>query len=463
MTVVVIGGLGTVAILIARGNTISWNGVSSTGSIRLSINGGNSNSAVYLNEERKSIDSDNTLGSLTPGDYELKVSKSNYSTWEQKVTVKAGLITDVPVQLFPDTYQLEQLTTGNISYFTTSATRRYVYYIISDNTLNNNSGLWQQSIQQNAIPLIQEQPVKLSNLTDELKTALANNQFVIWPSANDSKLLISTGTKLYVIDTGRYNEPDLTNILTISYPITHIEWLSDSSNILIISNNILLDYNLTSKISSIITYVPGTDPIYAVTSNQVFFFENQKLYKYTPGSKSEITLQNIQIPTDITNIYAPSGNVQSLVLRSKDGIAYYLNTTNNYIAKLGEYQFLSVSPDGNHIFLTANEIVKSVQVVIRLTSNSVETTIQDTTIKNTIKPESILWSAISNYVIYQYTDSPEKLYSADSMGNNVTELNLPNAYAHLGYINTSDNLGLVMSLQDSLNSDTRVNLYKLKF
>jgi hypothetical protein len=465
LTVIILGSIfiagTTYALIISRGNSLTAEGISATGTIRLSISP-NSNYTVYLNEQAQRITTNNTVENLTPGEYTLKIQKDGYSTWQRTIQIKAGLITDVSAQLFPSVLQLEQLSKTNISQATYSPSRRVVVYTATNIALGGTIGIWQQNLQRSNIPLIDESPIKITNLTSRIVEAANNNTLKVKISPNDDRLIVQTADSIYLLDMGRYNEPSEDNKLKFSFPVDSIEWLAKSSNNLLIrSGNLLIDYDINARRANIIVYQVDKAPIYTANNLGVIYSLGDTLYKYNSGVSNLIKLENISAPSGITHLYSGADNDSNLVIATADNL-YYLNTTNSYLGALGKYEFISMSPTGQNVLVKDGDTLKSLRIDISLIRNSVDITQTKSGIVSLV-PESIVWESTGSYFVYQTSTEPTKVFSADRTGNNLITIISSTQVKGSNYTIPQDNSGLIVTLLDSNASENRVNLYKVKF
>lgn len=462
-TLLFIASIG-IGLLIVRGNTITTDGISETGTIRLDISPSNG-FEVYLNEQKQSVTSNNTVSSIQPGEYNLKITSPKYTVWQQQVVVYAGLVTDVSVKLFPESLKLEQITKTSIQQVAFASNNRQVFYLVQDSQLGGNIGLWEQNLVKNNIPLVDEQPVKLSNLTLPLSIGIAKNALSLIPAPNGEKLLVESASDFYVLDGNRYNEPTTANKLNFSFPVDKIDWLKDSSNLLIQSSSLLLDYELQTGKTTLITYQLAQAPIYSQQISSVVYYLNGKLYRYSNGQSTEIKLENISLPKNVTNIYSSQSNDSSLIIKT-DGKLYYLYLPQSYIGELGSYQLVSFAPNGGSLIVkSAQGEFKSIEITISLTRSLVESNTRTTTLGSDFDPSSLVWDPASNFFVFRRLKEATKIYSADNTGNNIQAiLSSENLLPGYDYKILSDGNSLVILLRDDQAAQTkRNNLYSLKF
>lgn len=454
------------ALLLVRGNTFSLSGgITETGTIRLEISP-TSNFVVFLDEQRQNVTSNNTVENVKPGEYTLKITKDQYTNWQQPVVVREGLVTDVSVRLFPESLKLTQITKSNISQATYSQSQRYSFFVVKDSPLGGNVGIWRQTLVKSNIPLIEEQPVKITNLTEPILNALNNNTLRMLPSNNADRLLLEISGSYYILDSNRYNEPTEANQLLLSYRVDDIKWLKDANNLVIKSGNLLIDYEISSKKSTVITFQNDSAPVYTVQQGTIIYYVNNKLYRYNNGTSQELELENVVLPANIRSIVGAETNDTNLLLLTESN-TYFVYIPGSYLGDLGKYSLVSSSPTGRNLIVKdSNNQFQSLQVDISLTRNTVEVDTKATALPAGLNVSSIKWDANSNFFVYRENDVTDKLYTADRRGNNINLVLLSeNMTEGSAYTITPDASSLVILLDDDTISETerRSNLYELNF
>lgn len=457
------------ALILARGNSITPQGLLPTGTLRVTSNVSDGLS-IFINEQKKYLSSNNTIEGLMPGEYSVKVEKDNYTSWQQKVVIRQGLVTDVSVQLFPKELKLSQVTTTDVDKSFYTPKREYVFYVVADSPLGANIGIWKQTLQQAAIPLIEERPFKITNLTNEINSEIQSGNYTIIPAYNNERIILKTSKDIYLINADKTDDITAQHKLIFSYPVDDISWLRGSTNLLITSGNLLIDYDLDKKTSTIIEYGVKS-PIYTSSTESIIYTFNNQLYKYTPGTHTLIELENIVLPENITNIYTGIDNDKNIVLESKNKL-YFLNTTESFLGEIGEYRLISISPSGRNLLLQDPDgKIKSLLIEISQTRDTVNMSTYSTGISNDLDEDTIIWDLNSRFFIYQSTKNSTSLFSADYTGNNINTI-LESAYLSLPgeYTISKEANGVLIKLLDEhtleagdVVSTTRSNIYKLSF
>src|SRR3989344_3291087 len=104
--------LSCIVILYAQGYKYSFSGgrFQRTGAISMKVNVG---AKIFLNDEVQGdtsfFGSSYSIDRLLPGNYKLTVKKDGYSSWQKKVTVEGGFVTDFPeIMILPEDGEEEQ-------------------------------------------------------------------------------------------------------------------------------------------------------------------------------------------------------------------------------------------------------------------------------------------------------------------------------------------------------------------
>ncbi len=450
-------GTAAFALILARGNTFTDQGISATGTIRLN-SPTDDGVSVYLDEQIQRLTSNKTIENVLPGKYLLRVQKEQYSSWEQEIEISAGLVTDVDFRLFPDELQLTSLETKNISQLFFSKDRSRMYYVVADSQIGANIGIWQRDLNTSNFGFNQgSSEVKLTNLVGSISTSAKDKTLLILPSPDNRKILINSGTGYYVLDTDTYNEPTSINKLSIDYPIDQIKWLRDSNNLLILSDKILIDHDIIANTSTIVSYNGIDDPVFSIANGIAYFIENDTLMVYSSGISTEVKLLNVTLPKDITEIIAPKNSLQNLALKSGESL-YFLNIEQSFITEIGEYEVVAISPSGENIFIRNSEGISSVDITVSQLRDSVKVDIQNSELPMDVINTSIQWSNNNSYIVYS-SQSSESVYTADQFGNNTTTVLEPADTKVIVYGITPDNSALLTLLQDL----EKANIYRLDF
>jgi|GEM_PF-6261831 len=457
-TTIVVGG-GFLALMAARGNVITPTGITGTGTIRLYISP-EADLTVFLDEQQQKLTSNKTIDNVLPGEYELRIQKEGFNQWQQRVSVKEGIVTEVSSQLFPTTLPISQLTTAGIQNFTTSRTGRVIYYVTDTAAIGSNIGIWRLDLESGGLLGTNQSSTKLTNITAEIKDSIAANTYELLPSANDSKLLIKTPAGLYLLDATRYNEPSALNRLNFNYSLDSISWINDGTNLLIRSGNLLLDYDTARASTTLITYANSSSAIYTQTDNAVYYIVDKKLFKYTPTRNTAVTLENISLPDGISNLF--SGNSDTSLVISAANKLYFLDISTSSLTSIGAYSLKSIAPSGKELLLTDSKQIFAAKVNISLVQNLVNVKINPTDLQE-LDNNLIQWAPSSVYFVF--IDKKTNSLRASSSSVLTTNEVMPklSATADIGSFKiSSDSNYILIKIKDSDSTLVRDNLYKLE-
>lgn len=448
------------ALILARGNTFTEEGISQTGTIRLNTENPD-NLVVFVDEQVTQLTNNKTVEGLLPGEYMVRIEKDGFSSWEQQVEIFKGLITDLDFQLFPEELQLNSLDTKSISQLFFSPDRSILFYSVVDSQIGANIGIWQRNLQTGSFAFNQQSQsdTKITNSVLSIRSAFNSASLELLPSLDNRRILLSNGQDYFILDSDIYNEPDVETKLEINYPIDSIQWLRDSTNLLIESGLNLIDFDITQQTSTLVAFDGETSPIYTVTNGVVYYSEAGNLMKYTSGTTEPVKLLNTQIPTDINSLHTAKNNLQNIVLETKSGL-YFLNIEQSFVNKLGDYTFISFAPNAESVFVR-DELgqILSVDILISRLRDTVKVSTAATQLPTDLLVDSISWANNSAFIVFFTESQPNVVHTADRLGNNVTEILDSEDSDIVTYSLLPNSAGMVMVLEDASKS----TLYQLDF
>lgn len=147
---------------------------------------------VYLDEKLITATND-TISSLNPNTYKLKVIKEGFETWEKNITVYPELVTDITAVLISQTPKLEPLTNYNVKAFDLSKNFNDIAFLT---TPDKDSGVWLLPLANSPLNILRNssRPIIKDdiNYTPSIGTK-------IWWSYDDNELLIQLNEKGYLL------------------------------------------------------------------------------------------------------------------------------------------------------------------------------------------------------------------------------------------------------------------------
>lgn len=157
---------------------------------------------VYLNEELITA-TDDTVASLQPGQYSLRIEREGYESWKKDVSVYPELVTDITAVLVLQSPRLEPLTNTNVQAFALSNNQNNIVFLTAN---QEEPGIWTLPLTGSPLNIFRN---NTKPLVADTATATPSAGEKIWWSKDDSELLVQmneTGYLLYTIDvTGKAN------------------------------------------------------------------------------------------------------------------------------------------------------------------------------------------------------------------------------------------------------------------
>ncbi len=325
---------------------------------------------------------DQKILGLEEGEHTLQITAEGYLPWEKDVYVTEGLVERVYVKLFPKDTNLEQFTKTNVEKIFFSEDGDYMYYAVAEATKGEDIGIWRQRIADVGVLDIfnNNDKLKITNLTTEIKASIKAGKFEIIPSLDDRKIILKvTGDsdlQHYVLNADSYNEPDVSNSLEeeLHFPLDEARWLDDSNSVFIRSKKLIAEYNPDAQETTLIDYVPESDSslVYSISGNRVYLYDakddRKSIKYYEAGKLSTVSLENIDLNTPVTALRSASNEKNILYYKSAQGNWYYLNILKSYQYKIREgFDVQQVSRDGNSVVL-----VESLPVADELVGENID-------------------------------------------------------------------------------------------
>ncbi|MFH1565930.1 MAG: PEGA domain-containing protein [bacterium] len=232
---------------------------------------------VYLNEKTATATND-TIPSLTPGMYEIKVEKEGFEVWKKNIEIFPELVTDITAVLVSQSPRIEPLTNTGVKIFSLSSSLDKLAYI----PLNTEKmGIWVLPLSGATLNLFRTNPNLIAQDDIEHVYSSAEN---IWWSPDDSEMLIQINKEgFYLIDMQRQiKEP-----LEINDPETIFEkWEQEKAK----KRKAFLE---KQKISAGLTNI-------ALDKNTIWSPDEKKfLYLKDYGDMVEIEIYNMEDPLPV--------------------------------------------------------------------------------------------------------------------------------------------------------------------
>jgi hypothetical protein len=434
---VLIAILSTLAIMIARGERPTRSGIVSSGTIR--VTSVPPDVKAYLNDREVQIQ-DKLITNVTPGTYNLRLTREGFTPWERELNIVAGIVEDVNISLLPAEFELEQVTKSNVQSVAFSDNGEYMFYTVSTASKGEDIGIWRQRINDSGVLnfLNNSLPNKISNLTPTITKAIEAKNYTLIPSRDGQKLLLKIAEEYFVLNASSYNEPGQSNqldsIIKASLPIQTVDWLRGSDSLLIQTDTVLAELDLASTELILISYKSAQGLPYSAAEGRVLFPATvvdsssqagqpgtlTKLFSYSSKRREEVKLENLTIRGEIKQIWSNPQNSSVVVFENTAKEFYYLNTAKSFLRKLtGISTVKQVSRSGNNILVEADGKAAVINIKELPALGTFEVSLNPITIKDQ-QVQAVRFSATGvNQIIKSASGA---LYIADADGFNAVQV-----------------------------------------
>lgn len=423
--------LSIVILLYAQGNIINFSNrqVITTGSIQLFIN--TNDYQVYLNDELKNYNSDR-IENVAEGSYILKIEKDGFSSWEKKVQVVKGLVTNVDVQLFSLETNIEQISAGAAIKHSVDGSKKHIIFITQDEL---GASLVRKSLESSIFSILSSsETIVFSGMSNEdISTLLGTDsidKLEIIPSHDSSNLLIRN------LETGQiYLIPVKSNLsiadvkeINLNFQIDEISWISSNDKLLIkpLEKDFLIEYHIKSDKKILIDYLSAFSDNYFEFESRILYPKNGSLYLYENELSKEFIVTSPEspdinlLPKNIKTVY--HYNNDGIILSTKENKYYYIDLINKSTSALSEIkEIISISPNGqNIIYISSDDNLYAYEIKISKVLKEVKTTRIKTQLTGQVKNQ-IVWANNSAFIVF-YDSNSNAIVSADKNGNNITKI-----------------------------------------
>lgn len=152
-TLVIIATGGLLAVLFAKGYTFSPTAGKVVGTGIITVNSVPEGASVYVDGHLTTA-TNATLSQLSPRPYDIKIVKEGFISWEKKVDVKEGLVTEIKATLFPALPTIYPLTyNGAVSPILSPDSTQLAFTVpmTTDARIRQRGGVWVWSMNSSPI------------------------------------------------------------------------------------------------------------------------------------------------------------------------------------------------------------------------------------------------------------------------------------------------------------------------
>jgi hypothetical protein len=466
LTLAFFSTLFVLAILIARGELLTTDGIVETGILKLEIEPKDANAIVYLDEELVRL-SDKRINNLPAGQYTLRIEAADYSTWEKQIQVNNGIVKELYIRLFPTTQQIVQVTNSRIDSVFFSPDGEYAYYIVKDSELAEENGIWQLELTQNQIFFSKNEPKKIATLDDSISLLLASDYSIVG-SSDGSKIILKNDvtSERMLLSTDEFPQQSSLQLVKdlLGFEPLFVTWLDDSNSLLVADHQALFEYDLQANRKNLIEYIKDRDVIFSANSGVVYYLDNSgKLMSYNSGNILPVLLKTKTLPTSISQIITPAQNPNVLLLQTADGSFVYLDLEHEVleVVAIADAKFKSISADGSTIIFASKDKYMLYLADHILAENRVETSIVDPNL-NVEAIENIEFNALSTHIVLQDSVLGQIRMAEKDGSNSFTLLEQAQPNAVYGF-DTKARVFYILLVDEGVTTTQPIsNLYKIE-
>jgi len=147
---------------------------------------------VYVNDVLTTA-TDDTIASLVPGDYKIKVEHEGFESWEKTLTVYPELVTDITAVLVLQSPKLEPLTNADVKAFSLSSNQNNIAFLTKNHT---EPGIWLLPLTGSPLNLFKNSTKLLISDNDVFSPSSGEK---IWWSYDDKEVLVQMNTNGYLL------------------------------------------------------------------------------------------------------------------------------------------------------------------------------------------------------------------------------------------------------------------------
>lgn len=217
----------TIVILYGRGYSLTFGngkiGINGTGLLAASSQP--DGAGIYIDDHLTSA-TNNTV-SLPPGEYNVKISKLGYSSWEKKIKIEKEVVSSAYAFLIPTATKLESITQFGVGNPVLDPTRTKIAYTVSSSTNPRKNGIYILDMGLRPILTLQSSSSQIvdDTIDDFSKASLA------WsPDAKELVATISGNTTYLLKTTFNDNPQDVTATLDSLNSLWNEQKLSQSKS-----------------------------------------------------------------------------------------------------------------------------------------------------------------------------------------------------------------------------------------
>jgi hypothetical protein len=204
------------AIRFAQGYRFSMKEKKVSGTGLLVVNSFPKGASVFINDKLTTA-TDDTLN-LPPGDYQIKIVKDGFISWEKKIKLEKELVSQTNAHLFPAVPDLKGLTFAGALNLTPSPDGQKIAFSVASASARLKNGLWVLDLTSSPFSSQQARQISQSSgIFDFTKAQL------VW-SPDSKSLLVKKETDTLLLEADHLNETQSFKDVTARLPLILTEW-----------------------------------------------------------------------------------------------------------------------------------------------------------------------------------------------------------------------------------------------
>lgn len=284
LTVAVVGAVGTVAGLYARGYRFNSASYKLAANGLLSVKSVPGGAQVFVNGELKTA-TDATLP-LPPGTYDVEVKKEGFTTWSKRLVIDKEIVTETTAYLFRRTPSITAITfSGVIEPVTTSNLTKIAYIVPPQTKQDENAGLW--------VLETVDLPIGFSRDPRRITDGDLTGATFDW-SPDDRQILLTTSKGIFLLDAGQFTpQNQLVNITESGMKDLQAQWeLEDTKKLASELKKLPTELqSILGKYANHITPSPDKEMVLYESTADVTIPDN--LIPQLPGSSTQQQARNL--------------------------------------------------------------------------------------------------------------------------------------------------------------------------
>lgn len=305
--------LGTlIAIRFANGQRPTLSGVANNG--LLVVNSEPKGARVFINDRFITATDDTQY--LNPGEYNVRIEREGYFTWQKTLQVEEAVVTQANALLFPIAPSLSPLTLSGAQNPVPSPDGQKLLYYTASSSAAEKNGYYIMELADNPLAF-QRGPRQITRVSSQFP--LENTQ-MLW-SPDSSQILLASPQKSVLLDPTRLNEVDSMPDITFQIPTLLSQWeeemyLRDRERLAKFSD----EMQLIATSSAVNVYFSPDEEKLMYTATEVFTLP-EGIEPAKPGSSTQQQART----TEVGGIY---------VYDREEDRQFYLGQDEQYLAWL---------------------------------------------------------------------------------------------------------------------------------